>query len=340
MRQIFSLVLALAFAATPAFAKNDTIVFVGGEEKTGCDVQQELFEEVKFARKRERGSIDGKKILEILHGDGPASYRAGEGQRRGGQYDKAISSYKKAKADSSAPKWVKLYAQFRIAECQRLSGKAEAAIKSYEELKKETKHLLYPRIMIGLGQAHAGAKDWDAATAALGVVVKGSYGLWRAHADYAIGNVSLQKNDMIGARRAFQRLQNQNDDPEMRIAGVVGEGNCYLAEKNYNGATRFFKRIIERDDLPREVAAEAWAGLGDCQLAEAKDGDATAERRGLLSYLNVVVQYAGTPAYAKALAKAATVYDKFGQKAQAEALRRELRRRCPTSSYARELGKP
>ena len=33
MRQPLALALALAFAATPAFAKNDTIVFVDGEEE-------------------------------------------------------------------------------------------------------------------------------------------------------------------------------------------------------------------------------------------------------------------------------------------------------------------
>ena len=141
---------------------------------------------------------------------------------------------------------------------------------------------------------------------------------------------------MSEARRAFARVQSNRDDKSMKVAGVVGEGETYVAEKKYKKAIDFFRKILRRTGVPREVMAGAWAGIGDCEMARSAKGDKGADHRALLAYLTVIVQFAGAPeAYPKALFNGAKLYDKFGKKDQAQSLRRELKSRCPTSEYAK-----
>ena len=316
----------------------DTIIRVGDRTLNDVRVTTEKFAEVTYEGKRGKETIDGKRIADIIHDDAPRSYRAGDGQRKGGQYAKAVESYQKALEEGKKP-WVKAWRRFQIAECLRLGGKPKEAIAAYKKCTSDTEHLLYPRALVGLGIAHGDAEEWADAVSTLKKVSDGRYGLWKARADYALGQVYIGKKSMTDARRAFARVQNQNDDPTMRQAGVVGEGETYLAEKNFSRAISFFERIISNRNLPPEVAAGAWAGIGDSELALSEERkDKAAEMRALLAYLQVVVQYSGTPgAYPKALYMAAKIYEKAGLKAQAATLRRELKSRAPSSSYAAKL---
>lgn len=334
----FAAALALTLCPATASAKGDTIIMLTGRSKRNVDVSSETFDEVAFKGERGKESVPGNKVREIIHGEQSRSYKAGEGQRKGGQYNKAIKSYTKAMEQAKGKyAWAKTYCLYNLGECHRLAGEGEKAVSFYKKAAKDAKHLLYPRVMIGLGQAQGVSEKYDDAVSTLQKVSDGNFGFWRAHADYAMGNVYLKKGDMGKARRAFARVQSSRDDPKMRVAGIVGEGESYLLEKNYGKAIDFFRRILRDKDVPGSVAAGAWAGIGDCEMAKAEKGDKKAEKRALLAYLTVVVQYSGTPgAYPKALFKASKLYAKFGRKDQAEALMRELKSRCPTSSYAKE----
>jgi tetratricopeptide (TPR) repeat protein len=332
--------LCLVFAApSVALAKDqskDTIILVGGKSIKDVTVNGEAFAEVKYRAKSSSKTIEGKKILEIVHGKAPRAYKAGEGQRKGGQYEKAIAYYKRALKASGAKPWVKIYANFYLGECYRLGGKSEGAVSFYKKACADKAHLLYPRALIGLAQAQAATRSWSDAIKNLTKISEGRYGLWRVRADYALGKVYISQNKMSEARRAFARVQSNRDDKSMKVAGVVGEGETYVAEKKYKKAIDFFRKILRRTGVPREVMAGAWAGIGDCEMARSAKGDKEADRRALLAYLTVIVQFAGAPeAYPKALFNGAKLYDKFGKKAQAQSLRRELKSRCPTSEYAK-----
>jgi tetratricopeptide (TPR) repeat protein len=341
IRNLSVCALSLAFIApSMALAKGkekDTIILLGGKSLTDTEVSAETFAEVKYRQKKTNKTMDGKKILEIVHGQAPRSYKAGDGQRKGSQYAKAIGYYKKALASPKGKPWVKVYANFYLGECYRLSGQGEAALPFYKKASTDKAHLLYPRALIGLAQAQAAARAWDESTKNLKAISDGRYGIWRTRADYALGKVLIIQKKYSDARRAFARVQSNRDDASMRVAGTVGEGETYMAEKNFKKAIGFFQKILRRSGVPREVMAGAWAGIGDCELALSAEGDKEADRRALLAYLTVIVQFAGAPeAYPKALHNGAKLYDKFKLPDQAKSLRRELKSRCPTSKYAKE----
>lgn len=314
----------------------DTIILVGGKSIKDVTVGSETFAEVKYRQGSSNKTMDGKKILEIIHGNAPRAYKAGDGQRKGGQYAKAINYYKKALSTPKIKPWVKVYANFYIGECYRLSDKGSEGVPFYKKAAAEKDHLLYPRALIGLAQALAAKRSWSEASSQLKKVTGGSYGIWRPRADYALGQILLAQGKMSDARRAFAAVKNNTDDRNMAVAGMVGEGQTYVAEKNYSRAIKFFRDILSKSDVPREVMAGAWAGIGDCEMAQAS-GDKKGERRALLAYLTVIVEFAGAPdAYPRALFQGAKLYEKFGLKDQAKALKRELKSRCPTSKYAKE----
>lgn len=283
--------LALASLALPAAAQEDRIIMIGGRSEANVRMEDESFAEIKYRANGRTRSTQGGKVLEIIHGDGPAEYRAGDGQRKGAQYNKAIRSYQKAlKAKGNKP-WVKLYANFYIGECFRLSGKPQQALSYYKKVTPQTKHFLYPQAMIGLGLAQGEAGNFSQAISTLKTIADGRYGAWLPRANYALGQVNMEKGDMNAARRFFVRVQDQRDDASMRMAGYVGQGQTYLKEKDFNRAVDFFERILRGRNVTAQVAAVAWAGIGDCEFERAKkNSDQGGYKKALIAYLRVIVQ--------------------------------------------------
>lgn len=330
---------ALGIFALQASAQDDRIILIGGRSEAGLRLEEETFAEIKYRKAGRTLSVPGAKVLKIIHGDGPAEYRAGDGQRKGAQYNKAIRSYQKAlKAKGNKP-WVTLYANFYIGECYRLSGQPKDALSYYKKVTADAKHFLYPQAMIGLGLAQGDAQEYGKAVATLKTIADGRYGAWLPRANYALGVVNMKKGSMNDARRFFVRVQDQRDDPSMRMAGFVGQGQTYLREKDFNRAVNFFEKILRGRNVTPQVAAVARAGIGDCEFERAKKNkDENGYKKALVQYLRVIVQYSGTPeAYPRALYQAALIYDRFKLKESAEALRRELKSRCPTSEYCKKI---
>jgi len=336
-------IMSLAFAGLLAFgtsvqAKDDKIIYLDGQQKSPCRVSQEKFSEVKFRYKRQSLAEPGDKILEVIHGDGPRPFVAGEGQRKGAQYGKAMKSYQAALETSGAKPWVKVYANLHLGTCALRLGQADKAISFFKKASADKEHLIYPRAQIGLGNGYAAAKRWADAERVLKSVAEARFGFWRDRATLALGNAYIEKGALSDARRAFAGLSGSSD-ASMKVAGVVGIGESYLKEKNFNSARNEFEKILRDTGLPREVAAGAWAGIGDCEMARAKEGKKSAEKSALLAYLRVVVQFAGVPrSYPKSLYQAAAIYEKTGRKEAAAALRRELKNRCPSSEWTKKLG--
>lgn len=333
-----------AGGAAEAEGGRATIVTDRGREIDDCEIKEEKFKKIRYRVGRGRlEEIDGATVTDIIYDEPHPSFSTGVSQMRAGLYDKAIESFTAARNAAKDGTWQWFHATFWLGEAMRMAGKSDDAVKEYERfLTADAEHYLAPRAILGLGKAQAGARKFSEADKSFAKLDDGWGDTYSVLAKLGQGDAALAANDPAKARQAYKIAGDRARDPDLKRAAAVGTGKTYVADKRWDDAIKFFDDIIREPGVAPDVAGGAWVGKGDCRMQQAKEkgDDKNLLKEALIAYETCAVRYAGTPdAYPKALYQASILYDKLGLPKLAEAMRTELKGRCPSSPWAEKLGK-
>ncbi len=167
--------------------------------------------------------------------------------------------------------------------------------------------------------------------------------MWGFKGKLGEADALFAQNQFAPARGAYETAERgAMRFPSIRRQAQVGIGKCYVADKRYDDAVRYFEGIINQSGgVDPEVGGGAWVGIGDCRFAQAKENgnDPGRLKEALIAYQTAVVRYAGVPgSYPRALFQSATIYKLLNLPAMARFQEDELKSRCPKSPYVKQLG--
>jgi len=322
-----------------------TLVLFGDREIEDVLLRDEKFAELRYkARGRRLESIEGEKVKEIRWLEAPGTFSSGLSQLRASLFDRAITSFTAARNTAEESTWLWFHATYRLGEAQLGAGNgADAAAEFKRLLEKDKDHWLAPAAMCGLGRALIAEGQHGPAGKAFEQLDEGYGSYWSAQGRLGMGDAALAAGNQSDAVRHYNFARDRAGTrlPDVSRAASVGIGKAYIADKKFDRAIRMFDEIIRTPGVDPDVAGGAWVGKGDCQLAAAqeKGNDRNLLKEALISYLTCAVRFAGTSAYPKALYRSAELYQRLGQAEQAEAARKELKQRCPSSPWTEKLGK-
>lgn len=331
-------------AGGAAKAATATLVLEDGRRMAGVEVREEKFAKVKFRDRGRMDEVDGERVVEIRYDDPPPAFVSGLSQLRAGLYERAAASFTAARNQGADGSWVKLHATYYLGEAQRGAGAHTEAVAEYRRLLDQAAdHWLAPAAHFGLGQALAAAGKASDAVSAFKKLDQGFGDRWRLQGKLGEADALLAQGQPGPARGAYEiAQQGASRFPAVRQAAQVGIGKCYVADKRYDDAVRFFEGIISQTGLEPEVAGGAWLGIGDCRAAQAAENgdDANRLKEALIAYQTAVVRYAGVlSVYPKALYMSHEVLKKLGKPELAARMADELRGRFPKNPWTDRLGK-
>lgn len=335
-----ALVAALGAGAS---AKDDKVVYIDGKTVEDVEILKETVEEVRI---RDRGVKDllSRDVLRLIHGSPPPSYAKGESALLAGQYSTAAEAFAKAENEAGEP-WVRPYSIYHRAEALRLMGASDSdygklgeAVREYERfLDAFPEHFLYAPARYGLADAHLKAGDVQKARAAFEEVAQRRYGdYWELWGKLGKGLCALADKDYTDALTEFETTIANAKRPgfsELLARAQVAKGETYMAKGDYDRAITFYEELAARGEgQGAQSVAGAYVALAKAYVERGKPGD---DRRALRMYMAVTIYYAGAPAaYAEALYQTGQLLEQQGKKKEAEAYYRELKARCPESSWA------
>lgn len=320
-----------------------TLILVGDKEITDVEVREEKFAQIRYRRRGRRiEDIPGEQVLAIRWEEAPGTFTSGLSQLRANLFDKAVTSFTSARNTAPEGSWLWFHATYQLGEAQLGVGAyADAAAEFKRLLDKDKDHWLAPAAIYGLGQAQAGQKQPGDAIKTFERLDEGFGELWAAKARLGMGDAALAGGKLMDAVKHYNFAKDRGGVryPDLARAATVGIGKAYVADKKFDRAIEMFDRILATPGAAPDVAGGAWVGKGDCQLAAAEDadGDKNKLKEALISYQTCVVRYAGTTAYPKALYQSAELYQRLGLDKLADAMRKELRSRCPSSPWTGKL---
>lgn len=320
-----------------------TLVLDNGRTRDDVELREVKFAKLKFREKGAAAELEGEKVVEIRLKTAPAGYLSGVSQVRGGVYDRAVQSFTAVRNGAAEGGTLWAFSTYWLAESQRLVGNpAEAQAEAQRLLDKAPDHWLAPGAILILGQAQAAAGG--AAEATFKRLETGFGELWTLRGKLADAEAKLEKKQWGPARGAFEVVQaGANRFPSIKRAAQVGIGRCYVGDKRFDDAVKFFEGIIGNQDNDAEVAGGAWLGIGDCkyEAARAANNDAAKLKEALIAYQVVVVRYAGVQScYPKALYQSGELYRALNLPDLGKRMDDELTARCPRSDWAARRKRP
>ncbi|RMG19020.1 MAG: hypothetical protein D6731_00705 [Planctomycetota bacterium] len=327
----------------PRVSSLATIYLRQGRPLRKVSVREAGHDVVKYKeRGRSTQEIKAERVREIRFLRAPGHYSSGLSKYRAGQFEKAAEAFALARSTAPEKSWVWPFSTYWLGQSKLMAGDAAGAAKEFQALlSKHAEHFLAPAALYGLGQAQSAQGKASQAEATFAKLDEGYGDYWRARAALGAGDAALAAKNATKARGHYQKAEGRASRyPEIRQAAQVGIGKSYVLSKAYDRAIEYFEGIINSSGSDPEVAAHAWVGKGDCLYAkaEAKRGDPALLKQALIAYQTCSVRYAGVPeAYPKALYQAGRIYERLGLAKLAEAQRRELKTRCPSTSWAAKL---
>lgn len=330
--------------ATPAATNLATIVLEGGRTRDNVEIREEKFAAIKFKDRGRNDEVSGEQVLEIRYQGAPPQFLAGQSQLRGGAFDRAVQSFTVARNGAADGSWIWFHATYWLGESQRQNGNAAEAITEYGRLlEKGADHWLAPAAIYGLGKAQIDAGRHANAVTTLKRLDRGFGDMWSFKGKLGEADAQFAQNQFAPARGAYEMAERgASRYPGIRRQAQVGIGKCYVADKRYDDAVRYFEGIISQSgNVDPEVGGGAWVGIGDCRLAQAKENgnDPNRLKEALIAYQTAVVRYAGVPgAYPKALFHSAQIYKLLNLPDLARYQEDELKSRYPKSPYVKQLG--
>jgi len=267
-------------------------------------VTQEDFEEVKY---RKRGiateqRISADKVVKIVYGDAPHSFKQGLKFYDNLDYENAVNSFKLSGEASNVRDWIKTYSRYWLGLSYQAWGskrteKYSDAIKAYDSiLRDDPKSRFYAEVLLNLADCYASQGDVSNAVATYDRLGKEAYDkklgiLWEARAKHYKAIARLNGNLLDEAERNFRSSESfcreqarKSEDPGVlaeleMLAGLdlLAQGSVLIQRKRYSQAKTFFDDILKNDSSPIEAKAGAQNGLAQCSLAEKRVKEAQLE---------------------------------------------------------------
>jgi TolA-binding protein len=317
-----------------------TLVLDGGRLREDVEVREEKWAKVKFKDKAGKTEeLEGEKILEMRLRS-PAQLLSGQSAFRGGVFDRAVQSFTAVRNGAAEGSSVWAHATYWLGESQRMAGNATECVTEQKKLlDKLADHYLAPAALLSLGKAQAASGQADQGTTTLQKLSQGYGDLWQLKGKLAEAETLLEAKKYSPARGAFEVVQQgAARHPTIRSAAQVGIGQCYVGDKRYDDAVKFFEGIIGSQSNDAEVAGGAWTGIGDCRYEQAKasNNDQNKLKEALIAYQVATTRFAGTRSYAKALYMAGECLRALNKPELAKRMDEELLGRCPKTEWARK----
>lgn len=325
-------------------AATATLVLDDGRTRDNVDVREEKFAAIKFRDRGRNDELPGERVVEIRYQGGPPQFLAGQSQFRGGAFDRAVQSFTAARNGAAEGSWLWFHSTFWLGESQRMNGNPTEAIAEYQRLlEKAADHWLAPAAIYGLGKAQVDAGRHANAVTTFKRLDSGFGDMWSFRGKLGEADALYAQKQYAPARGAYETAERgATRFPAIRRQAQVGIGKCYVADKRYDDAVRYFEGIINQPGgVDPEVGGGAWVGIGDCRFAQAREhgDDENRLKEALIAYQTAVVRYAGVPgAYPRALYQSAVIYRMLGKADLAKHQEDELKSRYPKSPYVKQLG--
>jgi tetratricopeptide (TPR) repeat protein len=320
-----------------------TLVMDDGRQRENVEVKEEKFAAIKFKDRGRNDEVPGERVVEVRYKGGPPQFLAGQSQYRAGLFDRAVQSFTVARNAAAEGSWVWFHSTFWLGESQRQNGNATEAVTELQRfLEKGADHWLAPAAIFGLGQAQIGAGRHANAVVTFKRLDTGFGDMWGFRGKLGEADAQFAQNQFAPARGAYETAdRGAGRFPAIRRLAQVGIGKCYIADKRYDDAVKYFEGIINQTGgVDPEVGGGAWVGIGDCRFEQAKanGNDVNRMKEALIAYQTAVVRFAGVQgAYPRALFQSAQIYKLLNQPALAKCQEDELKSRCPKSPYVRQL---
>lgn len=265
--------------------ETDTIRRTNGQVLRRVEVVSETIQEVKYNRRGKEQTLAASEVSDIEWGEAGEAYQRGVFAADRGDFAAAANLFQET-AEKSEREALKAHASFRAAEALYLAATTEtskaplAARALGAWLAANPSHRRAPTGRHLLGKAWLLA---DSAEEAMNAFQKleqdaGSLNLgggWIARAKFGQAEALVHKADFGTARQAYVTASatlgtvDAGKDPEvpaLLIAAKIGEGECYVAEKRFRDAQRFFAGLRDRAGRDRPGLAVA-AACGEAQAA-------------------------------------------------------------------------
>ena len=312
-----------------------TLIVKGGvtvKPKVGADVE-----------------IPSNDILQIKWTGAPPAYAIAVGDELGGRLQKAIDGLTKLQGEPKpdTPNY-RTELQYLIARATaKLAladpARVDEAIKKLDDFKsKNADSYHFYEAMNYLGQLHMAKGDTDAAAKSFEALGSAPFNDYRMAAKLAVARQSLSKDDIAGAKSAFEEVskmpseKNNPNEESKKQEAQLGIAHCLQLEKNFPKAIELLDQVINQsavDDY--HVQAEAYLRQGDCLRASGKPKEA------LLAYLHIDTLFPTERAqHAEALYNLSQLWNTIQQPDRADDAATRLSTEFPNSPWTAKLRAP
>jgi TolA-binding protein len=295
-----SAALLIAALAAPLSAQRikDTLVKVDGSRVRGVEVTAATATQVTLKRGDQDESVPAGEVHEIEWHDPPVTFTDADAAILRGDFAKAATLFKEA-SDGAERGLLKRDALFRAGQALLEAASAEpdkaaqAAGVFQDYLTAAPDGFRVPAARLGIARALVLQGKGSEAEAALTQLeqdavanVWGFY--WDAMAKYERARAQIAQNKHGDARSTFRAvvsaveaaLAAKGSDPRLETLkgrAAVSEGETYVAEKNYDGALQFYRRLASSSDPALQAAG--LAGEGQCLFLQAEPAKDVANLR-------------------------------------------------------------
>jgi tetratricopeptide (TPR) repeat protein len=293
--------------------------------------------------------IPSNDIIQIRWTGAPPAYNIAVGDELGGRLQKAIDGLTKLqgepKPESAGYRTDLQYLIARATAKLALADPArvDEAIKKLDEFKtKNADSYHYYEAMNYLGQLYMAKGDADGAAKAFEALGSAPFNDYRMAAKLAVARQSLAKDDLAGAKAAFEEVskmpsdKNNPNEESKKQEAQLGIAHCLQLQKNYPQAIELLDQVINQsaaDDY--HVQAEAYLRQGDCLRASGKPKEA------LLAYLHIDTLFPTERAqHAEALYNLSQLWNTIQQPDRADDAATRLATEFPNSPWTAKLRAP
>lgn len=296
MRRTVSALLLLLAAAV---ARADTIRFVDGRKPlTEVEVLDETLEGVRYRIKnvRQIQTLPAEKVLAVEYAKVPEDYEIAQDNMDAGAFQAAAELFLAAAQDASRKKGLAAKCYLLAGDAYLKAGLYEDAMRVFDDLVAkfpESRYAPEARLKKGIalvksGQAQRARQVFSALEREAGKVGA----RWALEAKLQLLRLDEAK-DPKAALEAYEGLLKEAGSkyPTVAHAARLRIGRVLTALGRYDEAIAAFREILaKRSDLPREIVAGAFNGLGTALRSKP---NATPEelKEALYAHLRVFVSY-------------------------------------------------
>jgi len=327
----------LLLAASAAAQEKDSIQFKDGKSETGL-IKSEEYSGVTFnPSKGAARTVEWKEIAPNgITYSGSAEFLSAKDAYDGGKFADALTKLEEVLGDAKLRAVLKQNAEYYVATIHQRGGEYDKAIESYKKLSADfPKSRWLMEIGEGLVACYVAKKDVAGAGKALdelsgAATTAGVEASFNSAVNVLKGRLFEEQKKFPEAQAAYGVVSKASGVPvAISQQARLGEARCMVALNKKSDAETAF-RALTKEDAPNAVLAGAWNGIADLMVEDARahqnDGDKLLD--ALFCYLRGVVQYAPLPGepyieYKRSLRGAADVC-KFISQVEKNADRKKL----------------